>query len=995
MPRPYATVIQQTVSANLAQVEANLNLAISAEVTARQLAVSARESAQVAADALQDADAADLLTSINTLTGRVDGHDSTLSSHDGRISGKTNLNDFETLRDQTVPTLLNGKADASAIPDVSAFVTQAEIDTSVAPVQAAIPDVSTFVTQAEIDTSIAPVQAAIPDVSTFVTQTDIDTSIAPVQAAIPDITGLASASDVEATKKLAEDAHVLLQGTASVSDVNALSRIVTHQAPEFSLPPSKGSSSFVPSTTTQGYLALRDSSLKTVNALVSMYASGLADTWTVDFVNAAGALGDVKNIDNIVATSATLDLGGQANTMVAVALESFKLEYIFSVKATTSPAAVFMWDITSSDTGYNFQYFDYDQWSNNNLSGRNQGILPYSTNTLTVGTEYKVKMTKIGNKLFVETSTLDGTVVQSGAAFTGIAGETNFGFLANPNIELRGIVLDEVSYNITDGLSTGIRNSYNLSSTLNSDLVAVGYFDHVEVFDISGGISKDPLLKFAAPALVSGSDAILSADGKYLLTKIQNVYLIYNLEATSGDGLAVSLTDSLLKDGAPVSLMTKQSGIPGVDIITVVEFNSVTRTITKSELTPDGGGGWTVVVTTATPGIYSLAAARGTDDYFIGVGVSGQEVKVMDEDFNVIGRIAPPNPFGTETSSDLDLWWTQAMTAELVNDTELSVYIGTYPPAIDYPTTDYREVAKLKHPQYAALYYVQLDTLNQSNGGTLITDVYTVDGDATGKMPNFFSYPIDQHMNLKEDVLVVCNRDPGQGGYYTVYKSDTTAHTLAKKSTVTLESLNRLTVSKDFVISNDAESGNGLSVMPISSLISGTKRNFAARPFTEVSVGADRAATVDDLGVHPLFGFTQAIPDSFSDMNTNKSITDNTVVGFTFDGKPFTWDAQNSKFVNGTTSGEDITNVVLSQIYSTYVFEYQGTTYAAWKGTSAQVSNWAVGKYQFTAMGTAQQSWYFPPFSATSEVTLSTYIITINTFEDVQVSIDFGLIVLA
>ena len=56
--RSYATVTQTTVAANLAQLETDLQLAISAEAAARQAALSARESAQQAADALQDAEAA-------------------------------------------------------------------------------------------------------------------------------------------------------------------------------------------------------------------------------------------------------------------------------------------------------------------------------------------------------------------------------------------------------------------------------------------------------------------------------------------------------------------------------------------------------------------------------------------------------------------------------------------------------------------------------------------------------------------------------------------------------------------------------------------------------------------------------------------------------------------------------------------------------------------------------------------------------------------------
>jgi len=70
-PSRYATITQKTVRLDLALLEANLGLAISAEETARQAALDAQTSAQTALDALQDANAADLTGQISTLSSSV------------------------------------------------------------------------------------------------------------------------------------------------------------------------------------------------------------------------------------------------------------------------------------------------------------------------------------------------------------------------------------------------------------------------------------------------------------------------------------------------------------------------------------------------------------------------------------------------------------------------------------------------------------------------------------------------------------------------------------------------------------------------------------------------------------------------------------------------------------------------------------------------------------------------------------------------------------
>ena len=92
---------------------------------------------------------------------------------------------------------LSDYALASAIPDVSDFVTQQDVDNTVAPVQAQIDDLAAatgdylqssdldgYATEQYVDDAIDAATGLIPDVSDFVTQQDIDDSIAPVQSQI-------------------------------------------------------------------------------------------------------------------------------------------------------------------------------------------------------------------------------------------------------------------------------------------------------------------------------------------------------------------------------------------------------------------------------------------------------------------------------------------------------------------------------------------------------------------------------------------------------------------------------------------------------------------------------------------------------------------------------------------------------------------------------------------------------------------------------------------
>ena len=347
----YATVIQTTVAADLTQVEQNLQLAISAEQTARQAALDAQVSAQNAIDALQNSDRADLLNSINSLNDSVAANVTALAS-------KANASDVTAslalkANSADVNSSLSNKADVNAIPDISNFITQDAVDSAVAPL------------------------------------------------------------------------------------TTTLNNTVNYNK-EINVPPSKGSSTFEPESTTNGYLHVRDDDLKVVNALVSMYASGLDASWTVDFVNAANHYGVVENIDNKVSTSADLNLTGKTNLMSVEPADSLHLEYIFTVKDQAAPSANLMWDVTPSADSYTFQYIDY----NGLQIHQTQDVAVTPTNSLTVGDEHKVSVYKLGDKIFIKTD-VNGISLYPIAEFSASA-SMHFGFLSNPNVSLRGLDLNPV-----------------------------------------------------------------------------------------------------------------------------------------------------------------------------------------------------------------------------------------------------------------------------------------------------------------------------------------------------------------------------------------------------------------------------------------------------------------------------------------------------------------------------------------------------------------------
>lgn len=765
-------------------------------------------------------------------------------------------------------------------------------------------------------------------------------------SAIPDITGLASQSDLDSTTQMANnaaglavDALVLLQGTPSTEEIDALNRILEHKAIEFVLPPSKGDSTFTPSETTQGYFPVRDSNLKTVNALVSMYSSGIADSWKIDFVNAVDDVGNVKNIDNKLSTSASLDVTDTAtdHLMTAVPLKSFKLQYIFSLKSTTQEKASFMWDIQSTETGYTKQYDDF-------FAG-----------TFTAGKEYTVQVVKNGTALFIVVET-DGDSLEN--QHTVPDGEIHFGFLANPNVEIRDIKLDEVSFNITVGSTTTTRYPYDIKSNIDSNLFVLGYFNHLEVFDLS---NRTPQLVFAAPDVLTGSPFLrvyLARDDKHLLTSYQGTYLIYDfLAADGGDGLAVSLGDSLNQGQTNSPLALEVSG----DKFTIIEYNFQAKEIYVN--VKDGAADWTTTTYTAID-FDEIVPVRNSSAYM--VGVKDKQVKILQTtDWTVVGEIYPEKPFHTATDVPLNGdWVAQVRTAEIVG-TELVVYIGTAVKDAPMSQAD----GKLTTHLYGALYYTLLSDLDTS-APVQITQVYSVDGDTFGKMPNVVGYQSGENMNLSQRIVIAPNR---RNNFYDAYEADTNAHTLVKKSTVSFpDGFNRLTVNKGFVVTTQTEGGYS-SVFSVASLLSGTKKSLTARPKTEISAGADRPATVSDLPVAPLYGYQQALPNLnatvMGNISGNKSITNNKFTTLTFDGKNFSWDG--TKYVNADGTGDDITDVVLDMAFFMQPkFTYKDVTYHAWKGT---VDNWQPGQYEFVTPEAATQ---LPPFSARTEFRVSDYILT-------------------
>lgn len=254
-----------------------------------------------------------------------------------------------------------------------------------------------------------------------------------------DLTSLSNSinEDLEEKANLTDLTDFITQAAvdSAIAPINSSLNNTINYTKDITVPPSKGESTFEPLVTTNGYLHVRDDDLKVVNALVSMYASGLDSSWTVDFVNAVNHYGVVENIDNKLSTSSSLDLNGKTNLMSVDASDSLYLEYIFSVKSQDSPSANLMWDVTPSTNSYTFKYIDFGPGGV--LENRVQTEAGYDTNTLTVGDEHKVSAYKLGDKIFIKT-TVNGQLLFPLTEFSASA-SMHFGFLANPNVSLRDI----------------------------------------------------------------------------------------------------------------------------------------------------------------------------------------------------------------------------------------------------------------------------------------------------------------------------------------------------------------------------------------------------------------------------------------------------------------------------------------------------------------------------------------------------------------------------
>ena len=222
----YITEVElDAVSAQIPDVS---NLATKSEVQA------VANDVQIVSGAIPDVSSYATRSEVNNVSGVLETEIQSVSSNIPDISGLATKQELNVV--------------SGMIPDVSDFVTETTLETVSGNIVNQIPDVSNYATTQALESAsgalnnkIDAVSGAIPDVSNFATETELQT----VSAAIPDISNLATkqeVSNVEADVQIVSAAIPDVSNYATRSEVNTVSG--TLQAEIISV------SSSIPSATT-------------------------------------------------------------------------------------------------------------------------------------------------------------------------------------------------------------------------------------------------------------------------------------------------------------------------------------------------------------------------------------------------------------------------------------------------------------------------------------------------------------------------------------------------------------------------------------------------------------------------------------------------------------------------------------------------------------------------------------------------------------------------
>lgn len=217
-----------TASGNLDNKINNVSAAIpdvSDFVTSSQLQ-SVADDVQVVSAAIPDVSSYATRSEVNNVSGVLETEIQTVSSNIPDISGLATKQELNVV--------------SGMIPDVSDFVTETTLETVSGNIVNQIPDVSNYATTQALESAsgalnskIDAVSGAIPDVSNFATETELQT----VSAAIPDISNLATkqeVSNVEADVQIVSAAIPDVSSYATRSEVNTVSGTIVGMIPDVS-----------------------------------------------------------------------------------------------------------------------------------------------------------------------------------------------------------------------------------------------------------------------------------------------------------------------------------------------------------------------------------------------------------------------------------------------------------------------------------------------------------------------------------------------------------------------------------------------------------------------------------------------------------------------------------------------------------------------------------------------------------------------------------------
>ena len=194
-------------------------------VTSSQLQ-SVADDVQVVSAAIPDVSSYATRSEVNNVSGVLETEIQSVSSNIPDISGLATKQELNVV--------------SGMIPDVSDFVTETTLETVSGNIVNQIPDVSSYATTQALESAsgtlnnkIDAVSGAIPDVSNFATETELQT----VSASIPDISNLATkqeVSNVEADVQIVSAAIPDVSNYATRSEVNTVSGTIVGMIPDVS-----------------------------------------------------------------------------------------------------------------------------------------------------------------------------------------------------------------------------------------------------------------------------------------------------------------------------------------------------------------------------------------------------------------------------------------------------------------------------------------------------------------------------------------------------------------------------------------------------------------------------------------------------------------------------------------------------------------------------------------------------------------------------------------